>query len=83
MLKELLGIDQRHLDALATAQVVPNPLRCVQCGMCSYNCPLGLDVRAHCRTGEPIDNNQCLSCGECIRHCPRGALSFKRSSIFR
>ena len=83
MLKELFDVDQRHLDALAQAQVVPNPLRCVQCGMCSYNCPFGLDIRSHCRTGEPIQNSRCLGCGECIRSCPRGALSFERSPIFR
>jgi NAD-dependent dihydropyrimidine dehydrogenase PreA subunit len=83
MFKELLGIDKRHLDALATAWVIPNPVRCVQCGLCSYNCPAELDVRSHAQTGEPIQNSQCLSCGECIRGCPRGALSFERSSLFR
>lgn len=82
MFKDLLGIDQRQLEVLASAQVVPNPMRCVQCGMCSYNCPIGVDIRSYCRTGQAIQTSHCLGCGECIRNCPRGALSFERSPLF-
>lgn len=68
----------RHA-ALSSGHVVPDPERCVQCGICSFNCPIGLDVRRYAWQGEPIHNPRCLTCGECIHRCPRGALRFART----
>lgn len=68
--------------ALATGYVVPERERCVQCGICSFNCPIGIDVRRHAWTGEPIKDNRCLTCGECVFRCPRGVLSFERTNLF-
>lgn len=62
---------------LAVSHVVPDPKRCMQCGICSYNCPMGIDVRAHAWRGEPIDDSYCLTCAQCILRCPRRALSFQ------
>lgn len=72
----------RRREALATAYVVPEAVRCVQCGICSYSCPIEIDVRAHARTGEPVADSYCLSCGECVARCPRGVLRFEASSVF-
>jgi ferredoxin len=71
----------RH-KALSTGQVVPNSARCVQCGICSFNCPIGIDVRRHAWTGETVENNRCLTCGECVTRCPRGALRLERIGLF-
>jgi heterodisulfide reductase subunit C len=67
----------RH-QALSEAQVVPDADRCVQCGICSYNCPIGIDVRAHAWRGKPVNSSYCLTCGECVKRCPRGVLCFER-----
>ena len=74
-------IDSPHA-ARAEAQVVPDPDRCVQCGICSYNCPMEIDVRAHAHRGIPIHDSHCLTCSECVRRCPRGVLSFERIPLF-
>ena len=50
--------------------------KCVQCGICSYNCPIGIDVRAHVWDREPVLDTQCITCGTCITVCPRGVLQF-------
>jgi Fe-S-cluster-containing hydrogenase component 2 len=71
-----LAFDLIRAEVLATGQVVPESTRCVQCGICSYNCPLGLDVRAHVWRGEPISDARCVTCGQCVARCPRGALRF-------
>jgi ferredoxin len=71
----------RH-KALSTGQVVPDPTRCVQCGICSFNCPIGIEVRRHAWTGEAVVNSRCLTCGECVARCPRGALRFERADLF-
>ena len=65
------------LNVLADAHVVPDAERCVQCGCCSYNCPIGIDVRAHAHRGQPIHDSRCLTCGQCVQRCPRGVLSFE------
>ena len=63
---------------LAEAHVVPDASRCVQCGICTYNCPIGIDVRAHAWRGQPIKDSHCLTCAQCTQRCPRGVLSFER-----
>jgi heterodisulfide reductase subunit C len=73
--------DSRH-EALSEALVVPEAANCVQCGMCSYNCPMGIDVRAHARRGRPIRDSHCLTCSECVKRCPRGVLRFERIPLF-
>ena len=80
-----LGIFKRDVDkhtVLASGQVVSDPARCVQCGICSYNCPIGIDVRAHAWSGEPVRHSQCLTCGECVARCPRGVLRFEATDLF-
>jgi ferredoxin len=67
---------------LSTGQVVPDSARCVQCGICSYNCPIGIDVRAHAWSGDPVVHSQCLTCGECVARCPRGVLRFEKTDLF-
>lgn len=62
---------------LAEGWVVPDPSRCVQCGICNYNCPIEIDVRGHALRGKPVHEKRCLTCGECILRCPRGVLHFE------
>ncbi len=66
---------------LAGSRVMPEANRCVQCGICSYNCPIGIDVRRHARNGLPVSDARCLTCGECVLRCPRGVLHFERSPL--
>jgi ferredoxin len=68
-------------QALSSGQVVPDSTRCVQCGICSYNCPIGIDVRGHAWRGKAVNSSYCLTCGECVKRCPRGVLSFERIAL--
>lgn len=63
-------------DALASGYILPDENRCVQCGICSFNCPINVDVRSHALRGLAIQESKCLTCGECVRRCPRGVLRF-------
>ncbi len=81
----LLGIFKRDVSkhtVLASGEVVPDPMRCVQCGICTYNCPIGIDVREHAWRGAPVRHSQCLTCGECVARCPRGVLRFEQTDLF-
>lgn len=81
-----LGLFKRDTSrhaVLASGQVVPEPGRCVQCGICSYHCPISIDVRSHAWRGEPVRHSQCLTCGECVARCPRGVLRFEQTDLFK
>jgi NAD-dependent dihydropyrimidine dehydrogenase PreA subunit len=66
-----------RLSVLAEASVTPDASRCVQCGCCSFNCPIGIDVRGRAWRGLSIHDGRCLTCGECVKRCPRGVLRFE------
>jgi NAD-dependent dihydropyrimidine dehydrogenase PreA subunit len=69
--------DREKYATLASAWVLPEPKRCVQCGVCSFNCPMTIDVRRHVWLREPVVDSRCLTCGECVKRCPRGLLRFE------
>ena len=71
----------RHI-VLSSGHVVSESSRCVQCGICTYNCPIGIDVRAHVWRDEAIKHSECLTCGECVARCPRGVLRFAQTDLF-
>ncbi len=71
-------VDRAEHVAHATAWVIPEPTRCVQCGICSFCCPMGIDVRRHVWRGEPVKDSHCLTCGECVDRCPRQLLRLER-----
>ena len=72
----LVETERRRQVCLAGAHVVPDSWRCVQCGICQFNCPVGIDIRSYTWRGEPVDDSRCIRCGECVARCPRGALHF-------
>ncbi len=74
--------DATQHTALYSGHVVPDSIRCVQCGICTYNCPIDIDVRAHVWRDEAINNSECLTCGECVKRCPRGVLRFVQTDLF-
>jgi heterodisulfide reductase subunit A-like polyferredoxin len=78
----MLARDVLKRRAMVSARVVADQVRCVECGICTYNCPLGIDVRRNVREGVPISDSACLTCGECVARCPRGTLRFEESSVF-
>jgi NAD-dependent dihydropyrimidine dehydrogenase PreA subunit len=81
-LAKLFKPETQRRQALTEGQVVPASERCVQCGICSYNCPINIDVRRYAWSGKPIVDSHCLTCGECIRRCPRSVLRFERTNLF-
>jgi len=80
-LRDWMKSDATRRRDLASAWVVPEPTRCVQCGVCSYHCPVEIDVRRHVWLGEPVKDSYCLTCGECVARCPRGLLRFEPAPL--
>lgn len=76
-------VDVERVRLLSRGAVVAEPGRCVQCGICSHNCPNGIDVRAIARDGGIVADRRCLLCGSCVARCPRGTLSFRLLDVAR
>lgn len=57
--------------------VAADATRCIQCGLCGYNCPVGIPVRDYARQGLTVDDPTCITCGNCIQACPRGTLRWE------
>jgi NAD-dependent dihydropyrimidine dehydrogenase PreA subunit len=81
-IKDLFFQETNRLTTLSVGQVVTDKELCVQCGICTFNCPIGIDVRQHVWEGKSIMDTHCLTCAECLRRCPRGALHFERLNMF-
>lgn len=73
----IFPVDAERFRLLGRGLVVAEPGRCVQCGICSHNCPVGIDVRAIAREGLAVTDRRCLLCGSCVARCPRGTLAFR------
>lgn len=85
LFRQLFKAAARENDSQATdtiqlemvGRVVPDSRRCVQCGVCSFNCPIGIPVREYARQGLPVQMADCITCGQCIQVCPRGTLRWE------
>ena len=66
--------DEERIRLLARGLVVSVSGRCVECGLCAFNCPMGVDTRRYARSGLPVTDPLCILCGSCVTHCPRGTL---------
>src|SRR3972149_749235 len=49
---KVLGLARSAPPKTITGHVASDPIRCVQCGVCGYNCPGGVQVRDYARQGK-------------------------------
>jgi ferredoxin len=80
-IRHLFDEDTQRHQTLSIGKVVPDAGLCVQCGICSYNCPIKIDVRTFAWIDQSINDSHCLTCGECVARCPRGVLRFERTNL--
>ena len=59
-------------------QFAADPSRCIGCGLCIRQCPVG-DIAANA-DGTPMwqHNGECLQCFACYHHCPTRAIEYGR-----
>ena len=48
---------------------------CNQCGLCTKNCTMSIDVRAYVEEMKRLPDH-CVQCGLCVDQCSKGVLSF-------
>ena len=74
VLRQAFGSSQHSTQ---NYRIATDATRCVQCGICGFNCPAGIQVREYARDGRTVDDPRCVGCGLCIAKCPRGTLRFE------
>jgi len=67
-LGKALHIPQLHVKA--------EKEKCISCGICNKNCPMGLDVKKMVNEKGTTYNAECINCGKCIDNCPKKVLSY-------
>ncbi len=75
--------DLADVQVVRLGRVAADGSRCIQCGVCGYNCPVGIDVRSFARQGQPVTDSACISCGQCIQVCPRGTLRWEERVVLQ
>lgn len=48
--------------------------KCVSCGKCKKQCPMGVDITDNSR--KRVNGTECILCMECVDSCPKNALKF-------
>jgi ferredoxin-type protein NapH len=56
-------------------QVRARPDACIECGRCTRDCPMSVEVQAEVPFGR-VRDSECILCGTCVDNCPEGVLSY-------
>ena len=52
---------------------------CIDCGRCTRECLMSLDVKKMVRARE-MENDECILCGNCVDNCPKQVISYTFSA---
>lgn len=66
----IIGTKLSHALRLPALHLDTDPSGCVNCRICSKNCPMSLDV-ARMVQDSKMENTECILCGECADSCPK------------
>lgn len=62
------------IGKLSPYKVVRNEDKCINCGLCTKNCPVNIDVA----NAQEVKTAECISCQNCVLSCPKaGALEMR------
>ena len=70
-----IGVKIKNWLKYPSLHLESKPDLCIQCGKCSKNCPMGLEVHKMVQKDD-MRSVDCINCGECVSNCPKEAISF-------
>ena len=71
----VIGTKVSQAARLPALHLVADKKECKNCGTCSTNCPMSLDVNAMVQKTN-MRNSECILCGTCVDNCPNGTIKF-------
>lgn len=66
-----LGAQLALFNRISVLSIKKHKEKCIDCGVCTKHCPMGIDPR------KETDSLECIRCGRCVEACARKALSFE------
>ena len=69
-------------SSISVMRIKAVPDKCNDCGLCSENCPMDIDLRKYIAGGKRILSNECIACLTCTSVCPKGALKISMGFDF-
>jgi ferredoxin-type protein NapH len=71
----IIGRWIRNRLGWASLRLVADASACVDCKLCSRNCPMSLDVNGMVQR-EHMEDAECILCGTCVDHCAKRAIRY-------
>ena len=71
----IIGRKIRNLVKFPALRLKVAKDKCIDCKICTENCPMSLDVNGMVMQGK-IENNECILCGNCIDVCPQEVIRY-------
>lgn len=71
----IIGRNIRNRVGSPALQLNADKTKCVNCGACSRNCTMSLDVNGMVQT-QSMEDSECILCGACVDGCPKGAIKY-------
>jgi polyferredoxin len=71
----IIGRKIRNLFNIPALQLKSDKDKCVNCNLCSKECPMSLDVTEMVTSGK-MENTECIMCGACIDVCKSKVIKF-------
>ena len=71
----IIGRKIRNADNWPSLQLSADKAKCVNCKICSKNCPMSLDVNSMVQQNS-MENSECILCGSCVDNCPKGVVKY-------
>ena len=75
----VIGRKVRNVFAWPTLRLKSEQDTCTNCGTCTKNCPMSLNVEQMVQTGN-MEHSECILCGTCVDQCPTDTIRYSFSS---
>ena len=71
----ILGRKVRNLFHWPALRLKVDEEACIDCGRCTQDCPMSLDVNAMVHA-DAMENSGCILCGACVDTCPKDVIHY-------
>ena len=75
----IAGRSVRNVAGWPSLRLVADTARCKECGTCTKECPMSIDVQARVAAGR-MEDSECSLCGSCADACPNSVIRYTFSS---
>jgi len=69
----ILGRKLRNIFSWPSFRLKAEPDNCINCGKCTTNCPMSLNVNAMVNDNH-MENTECILCAQCADNCPKNVI---------